>query len=134
MLENAPARQIVLADGERDRLHVALGHGEPPPGDMPGKSERVLVAVDEAVIEIGALVVPVAQAERLPALLFVDERLAAFKLALLAVGYAEDRPGRIIGPHPGTVRPEDGARLLVLGQVEQKCWIDQRYVVGIKPK
>src|SRR5436853_126005 len=57
--------------------------------------------------------------------------LAGLELGLVSVGDPPDRPKRMVGAAPMSVRPEDGARFAVLWTLKEPSRVDQRDVVGV---
>ncbi len=81
MLEKPLALEVMLAHGSGQFVDRRGDLGEGVAGSPDGHVEGFFVPVDVVVEEVGAIVVPKAELEGIPAAEFVDGELAGFELA-----------------------------------------------------
>ena len=132
MLEQSAPLEVMLAHGSWQRMDRSWderkGVVELPKGQMKG----VLVAVNQAIEEVRVLVEPKGQAQGVPAAPLVHQQLAAFKLPLCRAGDAEKTPDTLRRAGLIMIRPEDGARLEIVGVVEKKGGIPHHHIVRVQ--
>src|SRR5262245_39328669 len=107
MLKKSASVKIMLAHCTDEFVNRPAGHGVILAEFAKLHMQGLFVAQGVRVIEIGVFIVPHAQLESLPTLLFVYDQLTALEGRFLAKIHPTNVPNRVGKAQPAKIGPKD---------------------------
>jgi hypothetical protein len=94
--------------------------------------ESLFVTVDVLIVEVGVLVVPHTELQRLPTTFLVDNDLATLEFRFIPIRNATYAPNGSLGFKATKVRPENASGLSEVGGLKEVFGVNHRNVIRIE--